>query len=202
MSLDTYDNLKAEIANYLERNDLDSEIDSLIDLAEARHKREVRIREMIQRDALTVDSRQESLPTGFLEMKHLRLLTSPVTVLSEVAINEMSRVRSESTGKPNYFSVIGSEIEFDKTPDSAYSGEIFFYKELDALDGTNTSNAILSRAPDLYLYGALLAAEPFLMNDERIRTWEALYSSALTGINDLDRRRSGALTSRVIGATP
>jgi hypothetical protein len=200
MSISTYTLLKAEIANHLDR-DNDASIDSFIDLAEARHKREVRIRQMITREDITVNARQVSLPAGFLEMINLKLLTAPVTVLNEVSIHEMNRLRIESSGRPKYYAMYG-EIEFDRSPDSAYTGEIIYYKSLDALDNDNQSNAILERAPDLYLYGALLASAPFLMNDERIQVWSALYSSALEGINSMDKRRAGPLVSRVVGATP
>ncbi len=202
MSVDTYDNLKTEIANHLDRDDLSSDIDTFIDLCEARHKREVRIREMVAREDLTVDSRQESLPSGFLEMVNLRLLTNPVTVVQEINLHEMTRIRTESTGKPIYFTCYGNEIEFNQSPDSAYSGEIVYYKEQTALSGSNTTNDILTRAPDLYLYGALLAAAPFLMNDERLMTWEKLYTSARDAINMQDRKLAGPLVSRVVGATP
>ncbi len=202
MSVDTYDNLKTELANHLDRDDLATGIDTFIDLAEARHKREIRIREMVTREALTVADRQEALPSGFLEMIHLRLLTSPVTVLSEVNIYEMTRQRLESTGKPSKYVLYGNEIEFDKSPDASYSGEIIYYKEVDPLSVSNTTNDILTRAPDLYLYGALLAAEPFLMNDERIQTWTAFYSSAMDAINAMDKKLAGPLVSKVVGATP
>lgn len=200
MSLSTYTLLKAEIANHLDR-DNNSDIDTFIDLAEARHKREVRIREMITRTEFTVDSRYEDLPDGFLEMKSLRLLTDPLTVLTETNQHEMNRVRRETTGKPKYFTV-SSDIEFDRSPDESYTGEILYYKEQTALSDGNPSNDILSRAPDLYLYGALLASAPFLINDERMRVWGELYTSALNRINAMDRRLSGPLASRVAGATP
>ena len=46
MALDTYANLKTEIANYLNRSDLTEHLDTFIDLAEARHSRDLRVREM------------------------------------------------------------------------------------------------------------------------------------------------------------
>jgi hypothetical protein len=202
MSLDTYSNLKDEIASYLDRDDLTDNIDTFIDLAEADHKRVVRIREMIKRDSLTVNARYVDLPSDFLEPLSFRLLTSPLTILNELNFHEMNRVRSESNGKPEYFVTHGSEIEFNKSPDQSYSGEITYYYSLTPLSSGNTTNAILERAPDLYLYGALTAAEPFMMNDPRIQTWAALYQNALNGVNGMDRKRSGPLVSRVAGATP
>ena len=46
MALDTYSNLKTEIASYLNRDDLTSNIDTFIDLAESRHAKDLRLREM------------------------------------------------------------------------------------------------------------------------------------------------------------
>jgi hypothetical protein len=199
MAITTYDELKTAIQNYLDRDDLDE--DELIDLAEARHQRDIRIREMITRDSITVDSRQISLPSGFLEMLQIRLLTDPVTVLEEVNIHEMTRIRVETTGKPKWF-VEQNEIEFDKSPDDSYSGEILFYKAFTALSDADTSNALLTRAPDAYLYASLLAAEPFIFNDERLPLWEKLYTSARDRLNAVDRKRAGPLVSRVVGDTP
>lgn len=203
MALDTYSNLKTAISDWLDRDDMSSHIDDFIDIAEARHKREIRIREMQDRASITIDARQVSLPTGFLEMQSLKLLTDPVTVLTEVSINEMDKLRSETTGKPTYFT-IHEALEFDKTPDSSYSGEIISYSELTALSDANTSNALLTRAPDCYLYGALSAAAPFLLDDERIQVWETLYAQARDGLMLADRksRHAGPIYSRPVGAMP
>jgi len=203
MAITTYSELKTAITDHLDRDDLSSQVDNFIDLAEARFKREIRIREMIEREALTIDERYESLPTGCLEIINLRLLTNPVTVLQELNIHEMNRVRSEGNGKPRRFS-IHEQIEFDVTPDQSYSGEVIFYEELTALSDANTSNALLAKAPDAYLYASLLASAPFLLNDERIAIWGGLYKDAKDELNKQARgsRRVGPLISRVAGATP
>lgn len=203
MSLDTYSNLKTAIANTLDRDDLTSEIDDFIDLAEARHKREVRIRQMITREAITINARQISLPADFLETITLRILTNPLTVLTNIDYDEMNRRRVEVTGKPEYFTV-ADEIEFDKSPDSSYSGEIVFWEAQQPLSDSVTSNDILANHPDLYLYGALIASAPFLMDDPRLVVWKALYDEAKNSANMQARRGrvSGRLVSRVRGSTP
>jgi hypothetical protein len=201
MSLDTYANLKQEIIDHLERDDLDSYVDTFIDVAEARHKREIRVKEMLVMEPLGVDTRTVDLPNNTLEIKTIRLLTNPVTVLTYLNIDQMNRQRQESGGKPEFYTV-HSQIEFDRSPDSAYNGEVLFYKSQTALDSSNTSNDILANAPDAYLYAALVASAPFLMNDERIATWEVLYQQARDELNRMARHRPGPLMSRVIGATP
>lgn len=204
MAVDSYTNLKAEIATHLDRTDLTSSIDTFIDLAEARHRRDIRIREMIQREAITIDSEFENLPTGFLEGVSLRLATDPVTMLDFKPVDEMANYKQSATGKPRYYTIVGTELEFDRAPDASYTGRIVFYKAVDALSDSVATNAILTRAPDAYLYGALMATAPFLMNDERLLMWSQMYQSAIDGLAQARRqeRHMGRLVSRVSGATP
>lgn len=201
MALDSYSGLKTEIANHLDRDDLTDQIDNFIDLAEARHKRDIRIREMVVRAQSSVNDRYAALPSDFLEMKTFRLLTSPVTVLTEVSLHEINRLRAESNGTPAYFTV-HEEIEFDRNPDSSITSEMVYFASLTPLSDSGTTNSLLQRAPDAYLYASLLAAEPYLMNDERLKTWANLYSTAVDSVNGMDRKRAGPLVSRVVGATP
>lgn len=202
MSILTYSELKAAIQDYLD-DDLASQTEDFIALAEARHRREIRMREMLTRASLTVDARNVSLPTGFLEATHLRLLTDPVTVLTEVPLHELTMVRQETTGKPAVYSIT-SDIEFDRAPDETYSGEITYYQAFTALSTTNESNALLTTYPDAYLYAALSAAAPYQMADERMPVWESMYIQARDGINAqaTKSRRVGPLVSRVHGRTP
>lgn len=203
MAVDTYSNLKAEIADHLDRDDLTSKVDTFIDLAEAQHKQDIRIRELITRGSITCDARYEDLPTGFLELISFRLLTDPVTPLEYKTPSALTLVRTETTGKPRYFT-IGAQIEFDKAPDSSYSGEVLFHKAATALSDDNTSNPILVRAPGAYLYGALMAAAPYLQHDERISVWASLYQSVIGGLKQAARqeRAGGSLTCHVAGPTP
>src|SRR3546814_4879575 len=127
---------------------------------------------MIARSTASVSGRYAALPTGFLQMSMLRLLTTPVTGLSEVSLHEMNRNRVETTGKPTLFTV-HEEIEFDRAPDSSYTAEMIYYAKLTPLSDAATSNALLERAPDAYLYAALGAAAPFLADDDRLKIGRA-----------------------------
>ena len=199
--LDTYANLKAAIGDFLDRDDL-TQVDDFIDMAEARHKREIIIREMLTRAQATASGRYLALPSRFNKMRTLRLLTSPVTVLTELNLDSMNRERDVS-GKPTFYT-IHEEIEFDTVPDDAYSVEMIYYANLLPLDESNPTNALLQRAPDTYLYGALVASAPLLVADERIQVWEMLYGAARDGLllSDRQSRVGVSLVSRVVGAMP
>ena len=197
MALSTYSELKSAIADHLDRSDLTDQIDDFIDIAEERHKNEIRIREMLTRSALTIDARYVDLPTGFLSASTIRILTTPVGVLEYVNQAHMDRVRQESTGKPKYFT-IHAQLEFDRAADQSYSGEIIYWKSFDALSDSNTSNGLLTRSPGVYLYGALAASAPFLMNDERLAVWNAMYERLRDGLeaSDSKGRHPGPVVAR------
>jgi hypothetical protein len=52
----------------------------------------------------------------------------------------------------------------------------------------STDDTILATAPDIYLYGALLEATPYLEHDERIRVWQQKFEEALAEHNQYVRR--------------
>lgn len=72
------------------------------------------------------------------------------------------------------------------TPDAAYPFEILYYEQPVLLDDANQTNWLTEYAPDLLLYATLLEASPFLKNDERIGTWQALYDRAAGMLNGED----------------
>lgn len=201
MSLTTYDGLKQAISDHLDRDDLDAYVDDFIDIAEARHKREVRFREMLVRCPLTIVNRYTDLPSGFLEGKVLRLLTNPPWKLEYVNVDVMTSNRREVSARPFCFTV-NDQIEVDSIPDQPYNAEMVFFKTLTPLSDNNSTNKLLERAPDVYLYSSLAASAPFLMNDERIDLWNSLYANARDSLNELDAKPVGPVITKLSGRVP
>ena len=83
MAVSTYTELKASIANWLNRSDLSDEIaDDFIKLTEADFNAKLRIRQMEQIDTITIDSETESVPSGFISVTIGFLNTLLVSILS------------------------------------------------------------------------------------------------------------------------
>lgn len=193
MALDTYDNLKTEIASFLNRDDLTANIDTFIDLAETRHARDLRIREMeaVDTTITTVAGTQSyDLPTGYLELRYAMLQTSPYTMLQYMSPADFFRVYNlgEGNGKPIYYTIIGTKIYLGHTPDDANVLNLGFFKRATALSSSNTTNDILTNFPDLYLYGSLAETSPFLMQDERLTVWSSLYKEGVKTANESAQR--------------
>lgn len=72
------------------------------------------------------------------------------------------------------------------TPVIAQPWEINYYQLPPLLSDTNQTNWLTEYAPNMLLYRALLEATPFLKNDDRIPTWQAMYQEQLATINQQD----------------
>jgi hypothetical protein len=63
---------------------------------------------------------------------------------------------------------------------------MLYFAKPTALSDANTSNVFMANAADALLYGALVEAEPYLMNDARIQVWSSYYQNALDSLNVAD----------------
>lgn len=189
MAISNYSELKTAVANWLDRTDLTNRIPEFIALAEARFNRDLRIRAMETRSTATVTTRYTGLPGGYLQMRNVQLNTSPVTSLEYLTPEMMDRLWAGSTtGVPVAYTIIGDELQLGPIPDSGYTLEMAYYKKFDALSDAATTNWVISNAPDVYLYGALLEAEPYLKNDARVELWIKAYARAVESLQDADDR--------------
>lgn len=200
MALDTFAGLKATIADYLNRDDLTAVIPSFITIAEAKFNRKLRTRQMVKRANGQIETAFFAYPSDWLQAKEFQLNTNPIVRLqfvTEAYGDELKSNRYVSTGQPVYYTITGTQLEFIPTPDSTYSAELTYYAKIPALSDSNTSNWLLAYAPDLYLYGALLEAAPYLKDDERLAVWSQMYINSLGDIEVADQRASVSSTPLV-----
>jgi len=202
MALSTYTELKASVADWLNRSDLTAAIPDFISLAEAQMERVLRTRQMIVRSNASFNVEFGATPADFLEVKSFKLSgTNPITPLSFLTIDAMDLESSKlsATGKPRFFSVVGTQFRLAPTPDTNYATELTYYAKLSKLSASVSTNFILESSPDAYLYGSLVQAAPYLQDDNRIPVWAGLYERALTDLQVADDRGAtsgGALLTR------
>lgn len=104
-----------------------------------------------------------------------------------------------ATGK--FFTVTGSSLTVFPVSDAPIA--LTYYAKIPALSNANTTNWLLTKAPMAYLYGSLLHAAPFGMDDARIQTYGTLFSQAVGGLIKSDAMgRYARSVSRVRGPTP
>ena len=202
MALGTYTELKSSIADFLNRSDLSAVIPDFITMCEADMNRTLRVREMSVRTRAPIDSQYVKLPSSFLGMRNIDLLTDPVTPLSYINLQNLDIHRSnKSTGKPLYYSIMQNNIEFAPVPDAEYTLEIIYYQKIPALS-LNPTNWLLDDHPDAYLYGSLMHSAPYLQSDDRVGLWAGKYNQILQQIKVSDESAKFSGSTPSISFTP
>lgn len=211
-----YTSLQAAVIEYLARDQdatLIARIPTFIQLAEAKFNRQLFVRQMEQRAVTTVDTTSSepemiSLPSDFQSMRRVRLSSVTgkphLSVMSGMQMDEYRTSIGNLADQPVYFTIFGTEMELAPTPASNVTIEMVYRKNVPALS-SNSTNWLLTLAPDLYLYGALLESAPYIKEDARIQTWGLGFSTALDGLNNLGLTstfNAGPMQMRVSGVTP
>ena len=181
----TYAELKTNIANYLNRSDLTSYIDTFIDSTEAELNRRLRTKEMIKRATATADSQYLTVPTDWQEAINVEITSNNFSPLFQQSIESLDVYRksnNNAVGQPVYYAMVDDSIELAPTPDSSYTLQLTYYGKIDPLSDSNTSNFVSNDHPDVYLYGSLKHASIFLMEDERIPLFTTQFEKALEEI--------------------
>jgi hypothetical protein len=178
----TYAELKTAIANYLNRSDLTSDLDTFIDNVEAELNRRLRTKDMIKRATATADAQYLSVPTDWLEAINVQIDSNDFSPLFQQSIESMDVYRKANnnlTGQPVYYAMVDDTIELAPTPDVEYTLQLTYYAKISSLSDSNTSNFVSVSHPDVYLYGALKHASIYLMEDERIPMFTQQFEKAL-----------------------
>jgi len=214
MAIDTYTTLQTAIANWLGgRTDLTSRIPEFITLCEAKLNRILFVRQMETRSTTTVDTTDTepefiTLPTDFQTMRRVRL--SGVTgkprlqFMTQTQLDDYRYSIDNVSGQPVYFTIMGTEMELAPTPNENFTLEMVYRKNIPAL-ASNSTNWLLTAAPDIYLYGSLLESAPYIKEDGRISVWATGFSAVLDDLNNLGFRQSfdsGPTTISLPGVTP
>ena len=197
MAISNYTELQTAVANWLDRDDLTARIPEFIALAEARFNRVLRLRSMETKQTASTAAAQRNyaLPTNYIQMRNFQLNTNPLTTLSYVTPEIYDRLWGGSTGGiPKFYTILADEISLGPIPGSVITMEMLFYKKFDNLSGSVATNWLITNAPDIYLYGTMLEAEPFIMNDERVQLWAAALERGVSDLQEQDNkdRHSGS----------
>jgi len=186
----SYDNLKTNIADYLARSDLTDKIPMFVALAEKRLNRDLRLRQTLQQSTYTLESGfQVPTPSDFLEMKDIHIDANPIINLDFKTVSQFYRLANVSgSGNPINYTLVSNNFVLAPRPTGSSVINMTYYKIPKILSDTNSSNEYLDVCPDLLLYASLVESAPFLMNDERLTTWEALYTRGLTSITKSDEQ--------------
>lgn len=188
MSITNYSELKQAVADYLHRTDLTAKIPDFITLMEARLNDVVLMKDMETEATLSTvsSSRLVPLPTGYISPIALWLLIGTQRELIGAALPQ-EMPYSPDVGLPEHWAIDGANILLDK-PSQGVQTLYFRYLKKSNLSDTTTTNEVLSRRPDVYLFGTLSEACQYLFDDENYAKWEQKFQEAVKTMKDAENR--------------
>ena len=193
MSISNYTELQAAIANWMTRDDLTSRIPEFISMCEAKLNRKLRLAQqrVVQTAPFTsANNRRASLPSNCLEILHLQMKLasaedSDYTNLIYAAPDVLNDKHISSGGMPTHYTK-HSQLEFNSNVTNEHTIRLLFIKKWDI--ATDSTNWLLTNFPDAYVYGAMMAAMPYIKNDRRFLLWKSQHDEVMRELDRLDER--------------
>lgn len=191
MALADFDNLVKEVVDWSHRADLGNKINDFIQLAEnAMYSNDQEVLNVRSMETITTSLTTGpivNLPTNFESARSVRLITGDNG--GELRFQAPEQMfKKVATGRPTFFTVIGDQIQFDRTPDSEYTLEIQYFRKATPLSDTNLTNEILTNHPSIYLFGALTALFSYSQDTEQHLKYNGMFISAIKGANKADKK--------------
>jgi len=184
MALTTNTELKAAIADWINRSDLTTQIIDFIRLAETKMVRDIKTSEFEVNTTLTVDAASKALPADFSSLVYIEL-DGDYPSLDYFPPDEInSRFASSIAGRPIAFTIQANSIYFYPTPSTTFTATYTYIAKPDI--ATDSTNRMLTMYPDVYLFGALAEAADYLGDDALLAKYAAKYQSAVQSINESD----------------
>ena len=187
----SYATLQSAVAGLLHRPNFTSLTDSLplfIQLCEADLNDRLVLKDMESDEPLTLTQNQNyvALPTGFVSpIAFWLVIDSERTPLQFILPHELP-YHTDAT-QPTVVAVDGANLRFDCPAGSAYSAFLRCIKRSN-LSVSTTTNALLLKRPDVYVFGTLKQACLWINDDANAQKWGAMYENAISGLKKADSR--------------
>ena len=181
----TYDELQEYVADRLWRTDLETEIVTFIEIAEAKLKRDHRVRKHADRGLITVAANGIAMPADLVQITSWYhdgpTYYGPIEV---VDVNQIAVFKAAhgATGVPQVAALVDGTARFAPVPDASYSTYMTYWRSIQSLSDSVTTNWLLTEHPDVYIEAALSEGWAFLKDATRSLEAEQKMEKALDQI--------------------
>ena len=188
----TYDNLVADIINYMERDDAQfvAQIPNLIGLAESAIAAQLKTYLQLTVVETTLSANQVVLnkPARWRKTVSMKCNGQPILLRSQDYVAQYQA--ESSSGTPLYY----ADYDYNNwaiapKPDATYPIEILYYSEIQPLDSQNQQNLFTRECPQAMLFGSLLQAQGYLKALDKLPVWKQYYTDALNALKKEDNSR-------------
>ena len=199
--------LQAELDNWTGRT-LSARAPDFVRLAERDFNRKLDLRSgMESEQTVTANANYDltNLTRTLIGIRSIHIDGDPDRPLEYLTPDKLHSIHLGSdTGKPRNYTVEGDTLVFGPEPDAEYVFKILYAGEVPALTSTS-ANAVLTNAPDIYLFGALTHAYHYLREYPQAQAARATFEDAVEAWKRQQKRSkytSGAMRARTRASTP
>jgi len=182
MPLGTYYDLQKEIFRWVKQADVVNLDDDFISLVEPKLNDYLRDLARLATVTLTGSSGTRALSANpfdtYSQVISLRRVSGNDEIpLKQISCVEMDNIYRGSTGIPKYYCV-SDDIEFDKkwSEDTSIKARV---KLKYGLSNASSTNDLLTRYPNIYLFGALAEAFSYLQMDDQASKFDMKFQEAM-----------------------
>jgi hypothetical protein len=188
----TYDNLVADVINYMERNDAQfvAQIPSLIGLAESAIAAELKtyMQMTVVETVLLQGEVILAKPARWRKTVSMKTNGQPILIRSQDFIAQYQSESDPAT--PKYYADYDyNNWAFAPAPDTDYPIEIIYYSKIQPLDTSNQQNLFTRECPQAMLFGTLLQAQGYLKALDKLPVWKQYYEESLASLKKEDNAR-------------
>jgi hypothetical protein len=198
MAITTFPELQTAVANWLNRGDMAARIPELIELGDARIRRDqewdLRVY-TVETGGTPVSfiGQGTALPNKVRRVKDLwptaGIRLKPLNQVSLAELRANADVNKDAVGTPSLFAILPPGDPLTRPPrlflwplpSGPYTVDFLYVNDIGKL--ATGDPALFNFAPDLYLWAALAESAPYLKHDERAAIWESKYQAALAAVN-------------------
>jgi len=180
--------LRTQVMDWLHRKDLTSRFPSFVAMAEARINRIVQARSMEIEVTLPFDAGvgAKRLPSGFDTPLAAWIIDEECRRKLVGAVPEQLSGTTQR-GEPQAWAIDGAYLALDRPVDRARS-VVLRYRGLLRLTETAPNNSVLTKYPDVYLYGTLMSAATFIRDQDGLAMWAPMFDAAMKELNRNESR--------------
>lgn len=205
MAITNYTTLKSTVAEWLDRTDLTTEIETFVDLAIERLNHALADVEMEARSSSTFDGEWNALPTDYGGIRSIRETTDGYP-LTYVTPDELQRRKARGeVPDPPFYTIEDMQVRVlpAATSTATLPVEIVYLQRLSSLSAGGDTNWVIEQAPSLMLAAVLTEAYSYMKDESRATFWNDRASQMVSELVASSRRRrypSGGLVITTDGA--
>jgi hypothetical protein len=188
----TYDNLVADVINYMERNDAQfvAQIPNLIGLAESAIAAELKtyLQLTVVESSLAQNQVVLTKPARWRKTVSMKANGRPILLRSQDYIAQYQS-ESDPSDVKYYADYDYNNWAFAPAPAAQTAIEIIYYSEIQPLDTQNQQNLFTREAPQAVLFGTLLQAQGYLKALDKLAVWKGYYTDCLAALKKEDNSR-------------